>query len=74
MSAPVLDRPAGSGPGVPAVASAPAVAAAPAAAAEGAPADRFAERAARVAEVAARHADEVDRDARPPREAIAAMR
>ncbi|MDK8172510.1 acyl-CoA dehydrogenase family protein [Curtobacterium citreum] len=74
MSAPVLDRPVGSGPGVPAVASAPAVAAAPAAAAEGAPADRFAERAARVAEVAARHADEVDRDARPPREAIAAMR
>lgn len=37
-------------------------------------ADRFAARAARVAEVAARHADEVDRDARPPREAIAAMK
>lgn len=37
-------------------------------------ADRFAARAARVAEVAAHHADEVDRDARPPREAIAAMK
>lgn len=36
--------------------------------------DRFAVRAALVAEVAARHADEVDRDARPPREAIAAMK
>jgi acyl-CoA dehydrogenase len=38
------------------------------------PVDRFALRAALVAEVAARHADEVDRDARPPREAIAAMK
>lgn len=37
-------------------------------------ADRFAARAALVAEVAAQHADEVDRDARPPREAIGAMR
>lgn len=36
--------------------------------------DRFAERAAAVAAIAAAHADEVDRDARPPREAIAAMR
>jgi len=36
--------------------------------------DRFGARAALVAEVAARHADEVDRDARPPREAIAAMK
>jgi acyl-CoA dehydrogenase len=36
--------------------------------------DRFAERTAAVAAVAAQHADEVDRDARPPREAIAAMR
>ncbi|UWD84155.1 acyl-CoA/acyl-ACP dehydrogenase [Curtobacterium flaccumfaciens] len=36
--------------------------------------DRFAERASAVAEVAAQFADEVDRDARPPREAIAAMR
>ncbi|WP_082518135.1 acyl-CoA dehydrogenase family protein [Curtobacterium sp. Leaf183] len=38
------------------------------------PVDRFAERTAAVAAVAAQHADEVDRDARPPREAIAAMR
>ncbi|MDM7884980.1 acyl-CoA dehydrogenase family protein [Curtobacterium citri] len=37
-------------------------------------ADRFAAPAALVAEVAARFAEEVDRDARPPREAIAAMR
>ncbi|OIH96314.1 hypothetical protein BIU90_00345 [Curtobacterium sp. MCBA15_001] len=36
--------------------------------------DRFAERTAAVAAVAAQHAEEVDRDARPPREAIAAMR
>ncbi|MGN8050180.1 acyl-CoA dehydrogenase family protein [Curtobacterium sp. 22159] len=35
---------------------------------------RFAARTALVAEVAARFADEVDRDARPPREAIAAMK
>ncbi|MFJ3383191.1 MULTISPECIES: acyl-CoA dehydrogenase family protein [unclassified Curtobacterium] len=40
----------------------------------GATRDRFAERAAAVAAVAAQFADEVDRDARPPREAIAAMR
>ncbi|WP_144759201.1 acyl-CoA dehydrogenase family protein [Curtobacterium sp. 9128] len=37
-------------------------------------AERFAERTAAVAAVAAQFADEVDRDARPPREAIAAMR
>ncbi|TCK62902.1 acyl-CoA dehydrogenase family protein [Curtobacterium sp. PhB136] len=36
--------------------------------------DRFAERAAAVAAIAAQFADEVDWDARPPREAIAAMR
>jgi acyl-CoA dehydrogenase len=36
--------------------------------------DRFAERTAAVAAVAAQFADEVDRDARPPREAIAVMR
>ncbi|ROP65862.1 acyl-CoA dehydrogenase family protein [Curtobacterium sp. ZW137] len=36
--------------------------------------DRFAERAAAVAAIGAQFADEVDRDARPPREAIAAMR
>lgn len=36
--------------------------------------DRFAERTAAVAAVAAQFADEVDRDARPPREAIAMMR
>ena len=48
---------------------------APAARAGAAPAtDRFAARTALVAEVAAHFADEVDRDARPPREAIAAMR
>ena len=39
----------------------------------GAP-DRFAARTALVADIAARFADEVDRDARPPREAIAAMK
>jgi acyl-CoA dehydrogenase len=37
-------------------------------------ADRFAARTALVVDVAARFADEVDRDARPPREAIAAMK
>lgn len=42
--------------------------------AAGPTADRFAERTAAVAAVAAQFADEVDRDARPPREAIAAMR
>lgn len=36
--------------------------------------DRFAERTAAVAAVAAQFADEVDRDARPPREAIAVLR
>lgn len=36
--------------------------------------DRFAARTALVADIAARFADEVDRDARPPREAIAAMK
>ena len=36
--------------------------------------DRFAERTALVVDIAARYADEVDRDARPPREAIAAMK
>ncbi|WP_439691337.1 acyl-CoA dehydrogenase family protein [Curtobacterium sp. SP.BCo] len=36
--------------------------------------DRFAARTALVADIAAHFADEVDRDARPPREAIAAMR
>jgi len=36
--------------------------------------DRFATRAAAVAAVAAEHADAVDREARPPREAIAAMK
>jgi acyl-CoA dehydrogenase len=40
----------------------------------GTPSDRFAERTAAVAAVAAQFADEVDRDARPPREAIAVMR
>ncbi|WP_222126963.1 acyl-CoA dehydrogenase family protein [Curtobacterium pusillum] len=37
-------------------------------------ADRFAARTALVADIAAHFADEVDRDARPPREAIAAMK
>ncbi|WIB78988.1 acyl-CoA dehydrogenase family protein [Curtobacterium sp. MCPF17_002] len=36
--------------------------------------DRFAARTALVADIAAHFADEVDRDARPPREAIAAMK
>lgn len=36
--------------------------------------DRFAARTALVADIAARFADEVDRDSRPPREAIAAMK
>lgn len=36
--------------------------------------DRFAARTALVADIAARFAEEVDRDARPPREAIAAMK
>ncbi len=36
--------------------------------------DRFAARTALVADIAARFADEVDRDARPPREAITAMK
>ncbi|MDM7891617.1 acyl-CoA dehydrogenase family protein [Curtobacterium caseinilyticum] len=52
----------------------PHVAAAPTAGDGTASADRFAARAGLVAEVAALHADEVDRDARPPREAIAAMK
>ncbi|MFJ7286921.1 MULTISPECIES: acyl-CoA dehydrogenase family protein [unclassified Curtobacterium] len=39
-----------------------------------APVDRFADRTALVVDIAARFADEVDRDARPPREAIAAMK
>jgi acyl-CoA dehydrogenase len=39
-----------------------------------APADRFAARTALVVDIAARFAEEVDRDARPPREAIAAMK
>lgn len=39
-----------------------------------APDDRFAARTALVADVARRFPDDVDRDARPPREAIAAMR
>ena len=42
--------------------------------APGTASDRFAARTALVADIAARFAEEVDRDARPPREAIAAMR
>ncbi len=64
-------------------AAAPAAAASPVASAASAaeaavtgtdPCGRFAARAALVADVARLFADEVDRDARPPREAIAAMK
>ncbi|WIE66414.1 acyl-CoA dehydrogenase family protein [Curtobacterium sp. MCLR17_036] len=61
----------------PGTATAPASAPRPpagTAAAPGTATDRFTERTAAVAATAALYADEVDRDARPPREAIAAMR
>ncbi|MFJ3034122.1 acyl-CoA dehydrogenase family protein [Curtobacterium pusillum] len=60
MIVPVLERPTATPPTTPT-----ATVAAP---------DRFAARTALVADIAARFADEVDRDARPPREAIAAMK
>ncbi|TDN43114.1 acyl-CoA dehydrogenase [Curtobacterium flaccumfaciens] len=77
MTAPVLDRTttaAATGPDAttqPDATTAGAPAASPALTAT---TDRFAARTALVAEVAAHFADEVDRDARPPREAIAAMK
>lgn len=58
MIVPVLERPTATPP-TPTTTTAP---------------DRFAARTALVADIAARFADEVDRDARPPREAIAAMK